>query len=306
MSSILSRLNRPPQLQAPFVVGDPGSGYYNDLRVELDTDDPVEARRLLKTFVADRERANHVTIAQLALGAWQMRAVDEAWLQVFAEGAEWLARALDDDGGLQYLFAMPHTFEIRPPWYSAMAQGEAASLFVRAALTLEDDTFVEAAERAIQPLVKSDSSIVAHTPEGPVLQEYPTQPPSHVLNGWMFALWGLYDVARLAERAGRSTPQAELAFRAGTTALVRRVDLYDAGLGWSRYDLFPHRLTHVASPFYHRLHVALLNATADLTGEDSLRSKAAEWEASARRIPLRIAAVGRKVAFRALYPRRPI
>ena len=100
--------------------------------------------------MADRERANHVTIAQLALGAWQKRGEDEAWLPVFADGAEWLAEALDDAGGLQYLFAMPHTFEISPPWYSAMAQGEAASVFVRAALTLGDSTFADAAERAIQ------------------------------------------------------------------------------------------------------------------------------------------------------------
>ena len=151
-----------------------------------------------------------------------------------------------------------------------------------------------------------DSSLVAQTQEGPVLQEYPTQTPSHVLNGWMFALWGLYDVSRLAERGGRTAPEAHRAFLDGTSALVRRVDLYDAGLGWSRYDLYPHRLTHVASPFYHRLHVALLNATADLTGEETLRKKAAEWEASAERLPLRVAAVARKVAFRFVYPRRPI
>jgi heparosan-N-sulfate-glucuronate 5-epimerase len=306
VSSILSRLNRPPQLQAPFVAGDPASGYYNDLRVELPTDDPVEALRLLRVFVADRKRANHVTIAQLALGAWQMRSEDDAWLPVFAEAAEWLAGALDDAGGLQYLFAMPHTFEISPPWYSAMAQGEAASVLVRAAVTLGDPAFADAAKRAIQPLLSEDSPIVVSTPEGPVLQEYPTQPPSHVLNGWMFALWGLYDVAKLAEQAGSEAPDAQRAFLDGTNALVRRVDLYDAGLGWSRYDLYPHRLTHVASPFYHRLHVALLNATADLTGEEALRRKAAEWDASARRLSLRTAAVARKVAFRCVYPRRPI
>jgi heparosan-N-sulfate-glucuronate 5-epimerase len=306
VSSLLSRLNRPPQRQAAFVAGDPESGYYNDLRVELDTHDPVEAHRLLQTFVADRARANHVTIAQLALGAWQMRAEDDAWLRVFADGAAWLAEELDDGGGLQYLFPMPHTYEISPPWYSAMAQGEAASVLVRAALTLGDDSFADAAERAIQPLMAKDSSIVAQTPEGPVLQEYPTRPPSHVLNGWMFALWGLYDVAMLAERSGRTETEAHRAFHEGTAALVHRVDLYDAGLGWSRYDLYPHRLTHVASPFYHRLHVALLNATADLTGEDALRHKAAAWEASAASPPLRIAAVARKVAFRAVYPRRLI
>jgi hypothetical protein len=223
---------------------------------------------------------------------------------VFAEGATWLAGALEDEGGLPYLFPMPHTYAISPPWYSAMAQGEAASVFVRAALSLQDDSFAEAAERAIRPLTMERSSVVEQTPEGPVLQEYPTRPPSHVLNGWMFALWGLYDVAMLAERAGRTAPEADRAFRDGTTALVRRIDLYDAGLGWSRYDLYPHRLVHVASPFYHRLHVALLKATADLTGEDALRGKAATWEAAARSLPLKLAAVARKGAFRLLYPRR--
>jgi hypothetical protein len=304
VSSLLSRLNRPPQRKALFVAGDPESGYYNDLRVELGTDDAAVARRRLQALVANRDRANHVTVAQLALGAWQMRGEDDAWLQVFSDGAAWLAETLEDGGGLPYLFAMPHTYAINPPWYSAMAQGQAASVFVRAVLSLGDDRYIEAAELATRPLTMENSTIVAHTPEGPVLQEYPTQPPSHVLNGWMFALWGLYDVTILAERAGRIAPAARRAFLDGTAALVSRIDLYDAGLGWSRYDLYPHRLVHVASPFYHLLHVALLNATADLTGETALREKAAEWDAAASRLLLRTAAVSRKVAFRLVYPRR--
>jgi heparosan-N-sulfate-glucuronate 5-epimerase len=306
VSSLLSRLDRAPQRRAPFVAGDPASGYYNDLRVELGTDDADEAQQRLQALVADRDLANHVTVAQLALGAWQMRAGDDAWLQVFAEGAAWLAETLEDDGGLPYLFAMPHTYTINPPWHSAMAQGQAASVFVRAVLSLEDDRFIEAAERAIRPLTMEDSTIVAHTREGPVLQEYPTQPPSHVLNGWMFALWGLYDVTMLAERTGRAAPEAGRAFRDGATALARRIDLYDAGLGWSRYDLYPHRLVHVASPFYHRLHVALLDATADLTGEAVLREKATAWDHTAGRLPLRAVAVARKAAFRLCYPRRKL
>ena len=303
MSSILSRLNRPPQGLAPFVAGDPASGYYNDLRVELGTEDAAAARRRLAALGDDRRRANHVTIAQLALGAWQRRDEGGAWLEVFAEGAAWLAASLEENGGLPYLFAMPHTYTIDPPWYSAMAQGQAASVFVRAVLTLGDDRFAEAAERVIRPLTAEDSSVVARTPEGPVLEEYPTRPPSHVLNGWIFALWGLYDVAALTDGAGPSGREARRAFLEGTAALVRRVDLYDAGLGWSRYDLYPHRLVHVASPFYHSLHVALLEATADLSGEQALRDKAAAWRSAAARVPLKTAAVARKVAFRLVYPR---
>ena len=36
---------------------------------------------------------------------------------------------------------------------------------------------------------------------------------------------------------------------------------YWTGNGWSRYDLYPHPLTNVASPFYHRLHIEQLRAT---------------------------------------------
>ena len=31
--------------------------------------------------------------------------------------------------------------------------------------------------------------------EGPVLEEYPTEPPTHVLNAWINGLWGLDDIA---------------------------------------------------------------------------------------------------------------
>jgi hypothetical protein len=194
---------------------------------------------------------------------------------------------------------MQHTFRLDPPWFSAMAQGETASLLVRAAAALDRPEFAAAAERAMAPLLDDSLGLVTATPDGPVLQEYPTNPPSHVLNGWIFALWGLYDAAM-----GLDSSPASEAFEAGTSALARRLPLYDARPRWSRYDLFPHRIVQVASPFYQRLHVEQLRALARLRPEHAAYTESADrWEYGLQS-PLAVSCgVARKVAFRLLVPR---
>ena len=98
------------------------------------------------------------------------------------------------------------------------------------------------------------------------------------------------------------TGRASAAFEDGISALAARLPLYDAW-GWSRYDLFPHPIVHVASPFYHRLHIEQLLATNELAPDDRLQETAARWERSSRDSMARAAAVSRKVVFRVIRPR---
>jgi len=293
------RLTRTPQLQGRFVPGDPLSGYYNDLTPEVRSATPAEGEERLRALVG-LPNVNMTTVVQLGLASWQLGLEQPGWLDVTAKVAEWLEERMDPDGGLPFLWDMPHTYELPAPWLSSIVQGEAVSLFVRAGL-------LEAAERAARPLL-GPSPIVAETPEGPVLEEYPTTPPSHVLNGWIFGLFGLYDLSIAADRATSGVEdgvavRAANAFRDGHAALAARLHLYDTG-GWSRYDLFPHPLSHVASPFYHRLHVELLRALDLLAPDERLRAFADRWEASGRSTMHRAVAVARKGAFRVARPRR--
>jgi heparosan-N-sulfate-glucuronate 5-epimerase len=296
-------LARTPQLRAAFVAGDPHAGYYNDLRpfaLGL-ARDPREATEALTRLSADRTRANPVTIAQLGLAAWQQVEIEAQWRDVVARTSDWLVSAMDDDGGIPYQFAMTHTYPVAAPWLSAMAQGEAASLLVRAARTLADPALEAAAARAGQALVDPRMGLIAETPEGPVLQEYPTQPPSHVLNGWIFGLWGLYDLAASLPRGGERFTGV---FDAGVDALAARLEHYRVRPHWSRYDLFPHPIKHVASPFYHRLHIEQLLATNALAPRASIAQTAADWERGAQSSTSQGLALTRKVAFRLLRPRR--
>lgn len=293
---------RARQRRGTFTPGDPHSGYYNDLTIKaLDAGSPAAGVELAHTLTAVRERANPVTVAQLGLGAWQLSSDDARWLDTVDAVAAWLRSATDSTGAVTYRFSMPHTYPLRAPWCSAMAQGEIASLLVRAAASLARPELLEDARRAVSPLLDPSSAVVAHTTSGPALQEYPTDPPAHVLNGWIFALWGLYDVALAAGDA-----DARAGFDAGVAALGARLPLYDTPWGWSRYDLFPHRIVHVTSPFYHALHVDQLDALALLAPRDELVRAADRWRSALRNPAALALAVGRKVAFRALEPRRPL
>jgi len=294
------RLMREPQRRGEFSAGDPHSGYYNDLRPELRASRPAEALARLELLLA-AGRVNPVTVAQLGLAAWQKLPEHASWAHVVTAAAHALADRMDADGRIAFTWPMAHTYRIDPPWLSALSQGEAASLFVRSAPLADDLDFEEAARRAVRPLLEP-SLIVVETADGTVLQEYPTTPPSHVLNGWIYALWGLYDVSHVGATA--STDDASRAFEQGAMTLARRLPLYDVLGGWSRYDLYPHRLVHVASPFYHRLHIEQLLALERLVPGAGFAEHAARWQRALSSRPTFATAVARKVAFRLIEPRR--
>jgi hypothetical protein len=296
----MSALFRPPQLQGRFTPRDPWSGYYNDLRIEVAPyPAPADGLARFEALTVDRERANPVTIVQLGLAAWQLIGVDDEWSRVVEVAARWVESERTTAGRILYGFPMAHTYHLDPPWCSAMAQGEAASLLVRASRTLDDEGLLKAAVDLVRPLVEADSDLVVETEAGPTLEEYPTTPPAHVLNGWIFALWGVYDVAIAT---GRS--DLEAAFAGGAAAVAARLPRYRIGRHWSRYDLFPHPIPHVASPFYHRLHIEQLRALHSLAPHPEFLLTADDWERAFRN-PVEIGvAVALKASFRVLRPRR--
>lgn len=277
--------------------------YHFDLRAKpLDAGPSLDERlAYLKGITSDAGQTNPVNVIQLALGALQLRDAEQLPLVVAA--VEWLERSADDRGLLAYRFPMPHTFPLDAPWYSSLAQGEAASLLVRAAQILDRPHLLEFADRLVEPLLQAGSPLVVPTPEGPVLQEYPTDPPAHVLNGWITSLFGLYDVADAPGHLTATARGAKRAFNSGAATLAARLHLYRTPLAWSRYDLYPHPLPNAASVAYHRLHVAQLRALHLLAPLDPLAVTADEWERSLTSPPALLVGTIRKIAFRVVRPR---
>jgi heparosan-N-sulfate-glucuronate 5-epimerase len=238
------------------------------------------------------ESLQPVSLAQLALGWWERYLDGDTMARIRFESlaASLASQAIAVGAELRWpiTVAVPK-YNLESGWCSAMAQGQVASVFVRQHLLTGDDRWGDYALGAIRPLV-GESELVAETPAGRILQEAPTDPPSHILNGWIYALWGLWDTA-----VGLDHTEAAKGFAAGVVTLGSMLVAYDVGW-WTRYSLFPHLLTDLAKPFYHRIHVLQLAVTAHATGDGELHATAQRWRRYDR-APNRIAAVAQKGAF---------
>jgi hypothetical protein len=275
-------------------------GYHIDMRVKAKRSDWPEAW----PWAAGEN--SWIALAQFGLGA------HERWLA--GEGEEWLetARGAADmmrdnqveggvrDGAWEQTFDLPHTYELKAPWISAMAQGEGASLLVRLHLATGDASYAEAARRALGPMeAPSDSGGTRALLDGePFPQEYPTSPPSFVLNGGMFAMWGWYDIALGLGDAG-----ARRAFDAAVDTLARNLHRWDMGW-WSLYDLYPHPVRNPASFAYHQLHIAQLHAMDRIAPRPEFSQAAERFEGYQRSPVARARAFAAKVAFRIRVPRK--
>jgi len=153
---------------------------------------------------------------------------------------------------------------------------------------------MESARLGLEPMrvLSRDGGALAHLGEGIFFEEYPTDPPSFVLNGGIFALWGAYDVWR-----GLGDEGAGEMFREAHETLSEHIGRWDTGF-WSRYDLYPHPVVNVASPSYHALHIDKLAAHASLSPSASLEAAAARFRTYARSRAKRTRALAQKAMFR--------
>ncbi|MFI7577237.1 D-glucuronyl C5-epimerase family protein [Micromonospora sp. NPDC049497] len=189
----------------------------------------------------------------------------------FLTQATWLRTHQDASGGWRYPVPVPR-YGVAPGWYSGMAQGMGASTLLRAHDLTGDRSFLDAADSAIDLLLLpvSRGGCADYDRQGrPFLEECPSDPPSRVLNGALFALVGL--VEHQHRRGGD-------AHRLAADRLAAELDHFDLGW-WSRYDL---RWPWPASANYHALHVSLLRAAGALTGLDVFERMGERWRRDLR------------------------
>jgi peptidoglycan/xylan/chitin deacetylase (PgdA/CDA1 family) len=272
-----------------------GDGYYLDFSVKAD--EPAWPAAWLEP----REEQLHVATAQLGLGCYERylsRNGDE-WLDTAIKIADYLVDDQAPDGGWPHLMPMPHSYWLRAPWLSAMAQGEGASLLARVGDATGEARYGAAAIRALEPMrVPSRAGGVRAELDGGFFpEEYPSDPSSYVLNGAIFALWGCRDVAIRLGDEGASALYAE-----GIETLARNIDRYDTGY-WSMYDLYPHPVRNVARGAYHRLHLNQLRALQQVSPRDEFAAIISRFEAYENSRACAARATAEKIAFRLAVPR---
>lgn len=247
---------------------------------------------------------NPIAIAQYGLGNYNRwrRTRDSTRKRKFLLIADWLCSHLEPNAhGLSvwnHHFNWEYRDTLRAPWYSALAQGQGISLLIRAHKDTGDPKYLDAARRAFvsfqRPIPEGG---VAFTDESGDLwfEEYIVSPPTHILNGFIWALWGVYDYFLATKDIS-----AQDLFSRGILTLLHNLDRYDLGF-WSLYEQSGTRLPMVASTFYHRLHIVQLRVMHRLTRQDVFARIADRWESYARSRSNRARALAYKTAFKLLY-----
>ena len=245
------------------------AGYFNDMTLKV-----LKGDGNLENGIPFYEHSDgsHVqmptTIFQYGLGAydlWQLKG-QEKYKEKATLCADWAVEHQQDNGAWNNFFFI---YPDHP--YSAMPQGEGASLLLRIHKETGDNRYFDAARKAIKYMLTDVSAGgVSKHDDGLIFLEYTHLPV--VLNGWIFALFGLYDFSLVT---GEKKKELEATIR----TIVKMLPKFDCGY-WSMYDAD----VRITSPFYHNLHIAQMDALYRITGNPVFSRMADKWRKERRRI----------------------
>lgn len=205
-----------------------------------------------------------------------LRGKDPAGLTAFLKQVKWIVAhgVPRDDGSIVW----PYTLDwregaclLKAPWICAMAQGLAISALVRGYRITRQEHLLDLCRAATTVFEKNVEEGGVRTLEGghALYEEYPAYPLPRVLDGFLFSLLGLYDLA--VETGDRAVFEL---FADGMDGLKHTLPFWDYRGKWSWYG------SHgfLCPPHYNKLNGALLSALGRLSGEPALERYAQRWD----------------------------
>jgi len=215
-----------------------------------------------------------VLIANCILGNYNLHLDrgDQQSLEVFWNNTRWLS----DNGvsfGESLVYPFPYglkEFNPEPDWVSGMYQGQILSCFARAYHLSGEEQYLELCRRTWKSfeLKLGDKYGFRYEDKyGVWFEEAPKLPANHILNGAIFALWGILDFFKVS-----GYPELEETWHAGVRTILNALEEYDLGF-WSLYDLSG----TIASYYYQSVHVKQMNALNSQTGQELFREYAEKW-----------------------------
>ncbi|MGA2164659.1 MAG: D-glucuronyl C5-epimerase family protein [Solirubrobacteraceae bacterium] len=217
----------------------------------------------------------HVTVpgSHLVWEYYPGQGIEIQWLATFGEAngyyddghdntqlrevlEEAIALATQRAGGIawEYLFRFDGG---SPPWTSGLSQGTALQALSRAYVRLKEPAFLAAAKQALGIFqTPPPSGVRVARPAGTLYAEYTYAPTDRILNGFIQALNGLYEYAKLT-----GDPLGRQLFEAGDAEARAITPSYDTG-AWSKYDQYTESNLN-----YHELLTEFLVSLCERTSE---------------------------------------
>ncbi len=217
-----------------------------------------------------------VLIAQCALGCYNLLADghQKPYEKIFWSNIKWLL-----NNGVSYKntlvypfpFGLPD-FHSKPFWVSGMYQGQILSALVRAYKLTNDLEILSACEKIWNSFylrLGDKYGFRYETKTELWFEEAPQFPPKHILNGFIYSLWGIYDYMKL-----NGDSNIKFQWDKSIHTLEKYLPNYDTGF-WSKYDL----TGNIASYYYHgKVHTLQLKILYSLTKKEIFNTYYKKWE----------------------------
>jgi hypothetical protein len=205
---------------------------------------------------------------------------DKEYLEKFLKQVAWLkANAVHrDDGAVVwpcYFDWQEGLCKLTSPWISAMYQGVVISTLIRGYRINGDRELLDLSKRAAivfsQDIEKG--GVTTSESGGTLYEEYPAYPLPRVLDGFLFSLLGLYDLA-----VDTRSADIRRLFDVGIEGLKGTLQFWNYRNKWSWYGSHG----YLCPPHYHKLNAILLAILGRLTGDATLQHFANLWDTKQR------------------------
>lgn len=220
-----------------------------------------------------------VQIAQRSIelmdGYWHSN--NKAYLDKAGLLADKLIQIADTYDGVPYF---PYHFDFHlhdlpdqvmiAPWYSGMAQGQALSVFSRLYRFTKNQFYLDYAAKIFKSFFrfkgKKTPWVVYINRSGYYwIEEYPMKIPCNTLNGYIFAIFGIYDYYLVTNDA-RSK---DILLASLTT--IKHYLPYFRNVNDISYYCLKHK---IKEKDYHEIHISLLRTLFKITGDDYFKKMA--------------------------------
>ena len=165
-------------------------------------------------------------------------------------------------------------YGLKPGWVSGMYQGQAMSLYMRYGQMIgEDAKYTEKARRIYKffQIKYEDGGVRRMDSQNHLwFEEYPSSSASFVLNGFIYTLFGIYDLWRVT-----NDTEVKATIDQCLETLRHSLHKYDSGY-WSVYDQLKKEL---ATKYYHKnIHIPLMEILYGLTQDVIFLQYKERWE----------------------------
>lgn len=227
--------------------------------------------KILKIYLQGRGRIDNMTLSS------------SNHMNQFYDAANWLVRHQDSSGGWPIMvnrLVDSDMEELKANWYSAMAQGQAISTLVRAYEKTKNIVYLNSAMKGtkLYQIPSTEGGVQARFMDKyQWYEEYPTNPSSFVLNGFIYSLIGLYDLKSSASQ--ENSREAAHLFHEGIKSLKALLPMFDTGSG-SVYDLRHVTLgkaPNLARWDYHATHISQLQLIASIDPDPLFQRTVDRW-----------------------------